>query len=643
MWPAEDLSRVESGEDEEMICVICSERMKAKCSTANRHQERKHPRSKTFTEDKRVRILKQFESSFSRQQATMRRAMEPNQLVKLAPYKLAFILNKHKMPFSSCSAFVEFASSADPNSVVFSRMPSSRETVTRRTQDLHRSILKPDSIEQVKNALYWSIIVDESTDSATQEQMGIYIRYVDVGKHVIVEDFLEMKQILGHPTSATIYSAMMEVLDPEDDDYKLPLNHLVSMTSDGAPVMISQKNGVAGKLKSSVNAKLFITHCPPHRLVLASKSGQKHIPDDVEKLIGDTLFFFKDSPVRREEFRKLKELVEPDSPHVALVLYHRVRWLSLADCVERLTQLLPLLVRYFEEQAEDMANSTTVRAKSRALHARLSEPLFQLYLFFLGPQLNMLAKLNKWLQHSEMSLHVVYSKIRALTKAFIEPIVIDSSEFLSESDVHVSNYRPLDEAIERLPGQDLQKHLCDCVNHSLLTERHLKQAKENMIAYINAIATSLIERFPEMDFIIDNTSFLDPRVRQFQKANIAALVDRFNTGVLPFNFDVSVIATQYAMYQNDSSLDLSYDVCQQDQVKFWCEQYEGEDYRELASLAILLLTIAPTSVICERGFSSMNYIKNEFRSVLTQQNLNACMSIALCKYTVDTFPFYRCL
>ena len=111
----------------------------------------------------------------------------------------------------------------------------------------------------------------------------------------------------------------------------------------------------------------------------------RNIPDDVETNC-DT-FFFKDSPVRREEFLKLNELVEPDSPHVALVLYHRVRWLSLADCVERLTQLLPLLVRYFDEQAEDMANSTTVRAKSRALHARFSEPLFQLYLFSLAHSL----------------------------------------------------------------------------------------------------------------------------------------------------------------------------------------------------------------------------------------------------------------
>ena len=75
------------------------------------------------------------------------------------------------------------------------------------------------------------------------------------------------------------------------------------------------------------------------------------IPDFVEKLISGVLFFFKDSPVRRAEFLKLQELTEPNSPHIALVQYHRVRWFSLADCVNRLVKLLPLLVRYFEEQA----------------------------------------------------------------------------------------------------------------------------------------------------------------------------------------------------------------------------------------------------------------------------------------------------
>ena len=71
-----------------------------------------------------------------------------------------------------------------------------------------------------------------------------------------------------------------------------------------------------------------------------------------------------------------------------------------------------------------------------------------------------------------------------------------------------------------------------------------------------------------MYFVIENTSFLDPSVRQFQKADIPALVRRFSTDVEPFNFDASLISTQYLMYQNDSSLDIAYGVCRNDQVKF---------------------------------------------------------------------------
>ena len=43
--------------------------------------------------------------------------------------------------------------------------------------------------------------------------------------------------------------------------------------------------------------------------------------------------------------------------------------------------------------------------------------------------------------------------------------------------------------------------------------------------------------------------------------------------------------------------------------------------------------ISPTSVICERGFSIMTYVKNEY---LTQQSLNALMATAMTDYTVDT-------
>ena len=104
----------------------------------------------------------------------MASATKPNDMVKLAPYKLAFVISKQKMPFSSCEAFMEFARSADPASTVFSRMPCSRDTVTKRTQEIHQKVLKPTLLP------FWTLIGDESTDTATHEQLGLYVRYIDV-------------------------------------------------------------------------------------------------------------------------------------------------------------------------------------------------------------------------------------------------------------------------------------------------------------------------------------------------------------------------------------------------------------------------------------------------------------------------------
>ena len=92
-------------------------------------------------------------------------------------------------------------------------------------------------------------MADESTDSATMEQLGVYVRYVDVDKGKLCEDFLEMKRIDGHPTAQNIFDSLMEVLNPENPDLRLPLNRLAGLKSDGASVMISPKNGVLGKLR----------------------------------------------------------------------------------------------------------------------------------------------------------------------------------------------------------------------------------------------------------------------------------------------------------------------------------------------------------------------------------------------------------
>ena len=84
-------------------------------------------------------------------------------------------------------------------------------------------IIRPDVIHELNNAMFRSVIVDESTDTAMKEQMSVYVRFVHVEKRIVVEDFLEMKQIHGHPTATPLFEAMMDVFNP-GDGVSLPLN-----------------------------------------------------------------------------------------------------------------------------------------------------------------------------------------------------------------------------------------------------------------------------------------------------------------------------------------------------------------------------------------------------------------------------------
>ena len=220
-----------------------------------------------------------------------------------------------------------------------------------------------------------------------------------------------------------------------------------------------------------------------------------------------------------------------------------------------------------------------------------------------NPHLDLLSSVNRWLQSKNLTLHTVYCKIQALYKSFIEPVVLNNSKSISDK----SNLKRMEDAVLNFPGSDFRQHLSDCTNHSLLSIRQIKAAQKNMYNYIISVGKALERRFPDMDFVIGNTAFLDPSLRKLQQPDMQALVSKF-----PFEVDASILSSQHRLYQNDSALDFQYELCSKDYVKFWCSLYKEEEYKRLASMALLLLVVSPTTVVCERGFSVRNYVKNEF-------------------------------
>ena len=140
--------------------------------------------------------------------------------------------------------------------------------------------------------------------------------------------------------------------------------------------------------------------------------------------------------------------------------------------------------------------------------------------------------MNKWLQTSSLSLHEVYSKIKALLSTFVQPISLDVTKSITDS----ANVRCLEETVPLFLGTDFQQHYLQCQDHALLTTAQLNAASKVMYDYIYKIANSIEKRFPEIDFMLTNTAFLEPPLRNLQQPDMQAILNRFGQESGPIAF-----------------------------------------------------------------------------------------------------------
>ena len=66
-----------------------------------------------------------------------------------------------------------------------------------------------------------------------------------------------------------------------------------------------------------------------------------------------------------------------------------------------------------------------------------------------------------------------------------------------------------------------------------------------------------------------------------------------------------------------------------------------DTYKELKKLAFSILTIFGSTYICEETFSSINQIKNNLRSRITDENLQSCIELKTSTYLPDILKLSR--
>ena len=327
-------------------CLKCNKKIETvKKYTLQRHCETAHPDTKGWSSAKRKLFVDHAKHKLKQMQQSLTQNLVPSRLPLIATYKLGFTLAKQQKLLSLGEAVVDWASSSDPDSRVFKVMPKSRQTLTRRVSDIGRFIQREIRSSVIRSPC-WGIQIDECTDKADHAQVIMYVRLANMESCCISTNFITLLRIEGSPNAANIYDALNEFVEAEG----FPKEKLVSFSSDGASVMRSEGRGVSGHLRRNYNPSIFTQHCIVHRQVLAAKDGLDKLPSKIHKTVDDVMRHFKNSHVRKEKLKALIDMSGDEQEYQQFVQYHRVRWLSLNDCVQRFTDLLPEIVHYFEHE-----------------------------------------------------------------------------------------------------------------------------------------------------------------------------------------------------------------------------------------------------------------------------------------------------
>lgn len=113
----------------------------------------------------------------------------------------------------------------------------------------------------VKKAGFYSVIADEATNAANDEQLSVCLRFVYNG--LPCEKFLAFH----HCTSGVSGEAIAEDIFSKITEWQLHLQLLRGQAYDGAGTMAGKSKGAASHILQKC-PKAFYTHCAAHRLNL---------------------------------------------------------------------------------------------------------------------------------------------------------------------------------------------------------------------------------------------------------------------------------------------------------------------------------------------------------------------------------------
>ena len=492
--------------------------------------------------------------------------------------------------------------------------------------ELLSSIVRNKILDEVRDAPFFSIVLDTTPDITRIDQLSIVFRYVKIiydnnQKPVdiqVKESFIEFNPIYDH-TAGGLEDVIKSFLEKN----KINFSKCRGQAYDGTAVMSGPYTGLQARLQKLQKHAKYV-HCAAHNLNLVINDAVKGVSEatDFFDTLGDLYKFFSASVKRWKELHSEGKITS-----VAIKRLCATRWASRDDALKSLRKHYSDVMRALTYII--LTSKGNEKSEAMGLLKKLENFNFIVMLELFSKIFSVIGPLSKYLQTKSIDMQ-------------------DAETYISKACEYTTNLRGSfkdikDTAIEMAltwgVNTDFQEKRIHRVTQrfgELCLDNPIENAEkrfrvEVFIKVLDIIKSRLDERFKSFRSVVSKFKVLSPNVllnvADNEVLRLAKLLsDEYMDDLDSETFPQEMINFRVYMKDEIKKAKSTRELTE----AFICKHsHLSSCFKEVAAAYILFATLPVTSATTERSFSKLKLIKNFLRTKMTQERLSSLALLSI--------------